>query len=93
MAIKQLTLSSLFHSASCTQSHHHTHTHTSLTSQVKTSKVYVRDSTLIHPLTLLLFAGRSLDVISEGMCVCVCLFRCVCVGVLVKYVFVSNSDT
>ena len=51
-----------------------------LTSQVKTSKVYVRDSTLIHPLTLLLFAKRSLDVISGGVCVCVCVFRCgVCV--------------
>ena len=35
--------------------------------QVKTSKVYIRDCTLIHPLVLLLFAGKTLDVISEGI--------------------------
>ena len=43
--------------------------------QVKTSKVFIRDCTLISPLTLLLFAGRSLDVISEGLLLflfCVC---------------------
>ena len=34
--------------------------------KVKTSKVFIRDCTLIHPLTLLLFAGKSLTVISEG---------------------------
>ena len=31
--------------------------------QVKTNKVFIRDCTLIHPLTLLLFAGKSIDVI------------------------------
>ena len=42
-----------------------------LCSQVKTSKVFIRDSTLIHPLILLLFAGKTLDVISsEGLGVC-----------------------
>ena len=43
--------------------------------QVKTSKVFIRDSTLIHPLTLLLFAGRSLEVIGEGVCVW-CVTKC-----------------
>ena len=56
--------------------------------QVKTSKVFIRDCTLISPLTLLLFAGRSLDVISEGLllfllCVCVCV-TCVCACVCVR---------
>ena len=53
----------------------------------------MRDSTLIHPLTLLLFAGRSLDVISGGVCVCVCVHAGMCVGVLVKYVFVRDFST
>ena len=35
--------------------------------QVKTSKVFIRDCTLVHPLTLLLFAGKSIDIISEGV--------------------------
>jgi hypothetical protein len=50
--------------------------------QVKTSKVFIRDCTLISPLTLLLFAGRSLDIISEGLFqfqFCYFVRVCVCI--------------
>lgn len=33
---------------------------------MKTSQIYIRDSTLVHPLHLLLFAGRSLDTLSQS---------------------------
>jgi hypothetical protein len=49
---------------------------------VKTSKVFIRDCTLISPLTLLLFAGRSLDIISEGLFqfqFCYFVRVCVCI--------------
>ena len=34
--------------------------------QVKSSQVYVRDSSMVPPIALLLFAGKTISVIEEG---------------------------